>query len=292
MQEIIYIQPGGSRYDPDTSITITSRKRPETVYIINSPTGLGAVGVNLQTSDAAGKNGAYLQGATLEPRQVADTITIRGRTREEMYAARDKLERILSPLAGEGTLIYRNDAGEWTIPAIASVYGDAQARIARNFCRVGVSFYSADPLWREDMTSDVLLYRYARGDALPVTFPTQLQDTLRAGVVYNGGSAPAQPDFAIAGPLTGVSIECVTTGEIINFPALSLDAGDVATVNGAGLRTTVFRAATGRTEQVVPEYGFTYPSLPLLRSSWRVGVDWADAGASVRMRFKKLFVGV
>ena len=289
MQQLIFVQAGGSRYDPQTSVCIHAR--PNAVYVINSPRGLGSVDTALQSAAAAGLNGEYLQGVQLTARTVSDTITVRGKNRKEMYAARMELIRICNPLRGVGTLIYSNDAGEWEIPAIASVYGEAAERYAKSACKVSVAFKCPDPFWRETHQTTLSLYIYKRGDPFPLQMPATLRNVFSRTIAVNAGDETVRPIVTVTGPLLGLSIQNTTTGACLNFPTLRLLAGETAEID-CQAQDSVKMRSDGTKQRVVPSSGFEYIDLPIGTSGIHTGVLWADEGATVTARFAKLRAGV
>lgn len=259
------------------------------MYILNSPTGLGAVDVMLASDALAAQDGEHLHSVRLGARTVHDTITVQGRTLEEMYSRRNRLCQLLSPQRGAGTLVYQNDHGEWKIEATPTVYGTSNARIIRNRCSASVSFLGADPMWRETVSYNTELQRASEPVPLPAALPVTLPNPYISEYISTASHAGAEVDFTIHGPAKNIRIVNYTTGEAAVI-MVTLGENDSATLSKS--RVTVSRNSGASTVEVIPEFGFS--EISLAPGSNRIGIssEYVGYGYAVTAHWTRLFAGV
>lgn len=292
MQQLVYVRPGGRLDDPADTVVISSVKSPYMCYIIGSPTGLGAVSVKKATTTAPGIDGTYLQDVTLEARTISDTITVMGSTRVEMYENRLRLQRLLNPRRGIGTLYYTNNFGHWMIRAVPDTYGTAEKRITDNKCQVKVSFYCPDPYWTDVVTRKIYLSQKAQqGICLPATLPARFpQDRINA-YLTNPSDEEALTTVVVHGPAKGVRICNEKTGEEIAFDRV-IEANQRLTLDSQMCTARLATDSDSSEEVIVPRYGYRFITIqPGLN---HIVVQWNKAlpGASVTIEWRCRYVGV
>lgn len=235
MQRFVYL-PCGSSIASGRFISISDD--PKTKYVIGSPSGIGIPDVRIIETTSPAIHGSKIQQVRYEPRVISDIIHIRGGSRTEMYENRKRLNEILSPDSGEGTLFYTNNVGTFKIRAIAQVV-DSQGRVS-NYNKCRIEFYCADPYWRELKTQRKTAFSAANAGWTMGSFVSASQGVFFAASekisqIYNAASASTPVKITINGQFMTTEngyarIINHTTGQHITI-SQDIDSGNTLIIN-------------------------------------------------------------
>jgi len=219
-------------------------------FILSHIDGVGGAPTDIRTVRSPYQDGSSVVGVQMSDRPIHLQGAIMARSREEMYALRRDLSRVLNPRIGAGKLIYTNDARSYFAPAIAEespVWGD---RFSDNQLFTA-SFLCPDPFWR-DINETVKDLKFASGGmSFPLRLPTLFSFSSYRGVFNNDGDVEAPVLIHYQGPAQNPVVLNETTGEMIKVNRI-LSPTDVLQINTAfgkkrveivaadGTRTNVF----------------------------------------------------
>lgn len=183
-------------------------------FILTHIDGIGGVAADIKSTKSPYQDGSSFVDVQLSDRQISITGAIINRTREEMYARRRELVRILNPKLGPGRLVYSNDARSYAITAISDespIFNDRHA----NHQLFSLSFLANDPYWRDEQETVKGLRYESGGLTFPLRTPTQFAFSAYRGTFMNSGDVAAPIEIRYRGPATNPIVESETTGEYI-----------------------------------------------------------------------------
>lgn len=207
-----------------------------------SVTGLGTPPIRRLTARAPFQDGDTDLGYRLDARMIDVVLYFNAGTKALADTYRAQLYEYIKPLAGALSLRCIKDDGYirqldcYPVGVIDAPNTELDRLWGAQ--KMAVQLRAAEPIWYDPQAQ----YWGAIGGAatgatgytVPVDVPWQ-QDTntfIEASVALTyGGSWASYPVITITGPATGVSLSNVTTGHILDFPALSLSAGEYVTVD-------------------------------------------------------------
>lgn len=219
-------------------------------YILTHIDGTGGVPADIKSTKSPYQDGSSFVDIQLSDRQISITGAIINGTREEMYARRRELVRVLNPKLGPGRLVYSNDARSYAITAISDespIFNDRYA----NHQLFSLSFVANDPYWRDEQQTVKGLRFEIGGLTFPLRTPTQFAFSAYRGTFINGGDVETPVEIRYKGPATNPIVESETNGEFIKVN-YTLTENDTLIINTAfgnkrvevlnddGTRTNVF----------------------------------------------------
>lgn len=207
-----------------------------------SVSGIGPAGVRLLEERTAQQHGATISGGRLEPRTINMALVITTDTAAEADTARQALQAWLTLLPGALTLVCTRDDGAerlidvWVAGMVDTPIDMDQRAIG--FQKLAVQFRAADPTWYDAMVEYWSILGGAasgqRGFAIPMTVAwvqaTQTFIDARASLAYEG-TWYEYPIVTMYGPGTGWTLTNETTGDVLDFPTLTLTAGQYVEVD-------------------------------------------------------------
>lgn len=296
MQYVRYIDPRGN-------ITVVHTTPP---FLFHKITGIGAIDAQSITTEAAGIDGRAFHGLYFSDREIKLYIHIKGTTRQELYANRERAIKTFSASPAKqgtlGRLEYYNDNGGWWIPVSVKRGPDPNARGGNYFIDVDVLFYAPSPFWRSitlqqqpmaymDGGFEFPLVLDAHGEIVEVESGLEFlldEEMEPIGVEFgtqgceteliNAGDVPAPIEITISGPALAPMITKRTTGEYILVDRI-LAEGDELYINTTpgNIAVTITRA-DGTTE---PAIGYLDLSSTLfLLDPGTNEIEYASADAS------------
>lgn len=183
-------------------------------FILTSIEGTGGVPADIKSTKSPYQDGSSFVDVQLADRQINITGAIINGSREEMYARRRELVRILNPKLGPGRLVYSNDARSYAIDAISDESPIFNERHV-NHQLFSLSFVANDPYWRDENQTVKGLRFETGGLTFPLRTPTQFAYSAYRGTFYNTGDVATPVEIRYQGPATNPIVESETTGEYI-----------------------------------------------------------------------------
>ena len=221
----------------------------EKPFILMSHDNFGVVSAPRIENTAPLQHGTTDRGFKLPPRDIVLYIELFGDSWEHYYQLRDQLVRYFSPSGLPGFLLVEEGGFTRRIygyPVDGLGFLDADRTFQRHI--VPVVIHCPDPLW---ISQDYFSLVIQGGGSLDVgTIPMSIPFTVgtstlnaQSSVEYSG-SFEAYPEFVkIIGAITNPKIVNNSTGAIIEFPGVSIAAGDSYTIELGYGKNRVFDAA-------------------------------------------------
>lgn len=219
-------------------------------YILESIEGTGGVPADIKSTKSPYQDGSSFVDVQLSDRQISIKGAIINGSREEMYARRRELVRVLNPKLGPGKLVYTNDSRSYAIYAISDESPIFNERHV-NHQLFSISFIANDPYWRDENQTVKGLRFEMGGLTFPLRTPTQFAFSAYRGTFMNNGDVETPVEIRYQGPATNPIVESETTGEFIkvNYTLTEHDTLIINTafgnkrvevLNADGSRTNVF----------------------------------------------------
>lgn len=183
-------------------------------YILSTIEGTGGAPADIKSTKSPYQDGSSFVGVQLSDRQIHITGAILNGSREEMYARRRELVRILNPKLGLGRLVYSNDARNYAIDAISDESPIFNERHV-NHQLFRLSFIAHDPYWQDEAQTVKGLRFESRGLTFPLQTPTPFAFSAYRGVFTNSGDIDTPVEIHYRGPATNPIVVSETTGESI-----------------------------------------------------------------------------
>lgn len=186
-----------------------------TPYLINKIDGLGETGADIATTEAPYVDGSIYIDTRLSPRELSIEGTFRRLTSTELYKNRQRLQRVLNPKLGVGTLRYEHEGIVKQIDAIVDGSPAYADKDREPFQKFQINLLCPDPYWRDSNQVSQPLQAYRGNLTLPTTFPLEFGLEGSRVTLYNNGDVPTPVNIDIHGPITNPQIINKTTGERI-----------------------------------------------------------------------------
>lgn len=184
-------------------------------YILSTVSGVGAAEASIISNAVPGMDGAYFQGIRMEPREIPCTVYVHGSDRQDMYAKRYDLIRMLTPSGALGWLYYQNDHILVRTQTIPRLPPDFTERI-RNYNKAEISFWCPSPYWRSlTAKSEEIGYIPGAGFSFPFSFPIKFANLKNEITIDYRGSVPAPVTITVNGPAQAPKITNTATGQYI-----------------------------------------------------------------------------
>lgn len=251
-------------------------------------------------TQAAGQDGYTFHSLVLEPRQVILTGHVHGNSPEGirlMYEERKRLNAVLNPVYGPGTLYYENDFDMWQIPAftIESAYLDK----LRNVQTLNIMFECPSPYWQSVKQHEILLAYVDGGLRFPVKTPGYFGTLGYRAVIDNDSDGYVPVEMYVDGGSVNPVIINKTTGEFIKIER-QFSSGDQIYINTDPEKMEVSRIYIDpATNKPVKENAYGYLSfdstlLQLIPGENDLTFTSDDENKRVRVRiyFRKRYAGV
>ncbi len=202
-----------------------------------SVSGIGPAPVRLLEERTAQQHGSTINGGRLDPRTINMALVISTDTRAEADTARQMLQGWLTLLPGALTLACTRDDGAerlidcWVAGMVDTPVEEDQR--AWGYQKLAVQLRAPDPTWYDALVEYWGILGGAasgqRGFAIPLTVDwaqvTQTYIDARATLAYHG-TWYEYPVITLYGPGTGWTLTNETTGEVLDFPTLTLTGGE------------------------------------------------------------------
>ncbi|MFD3260834.1 distal tail protein Dit [Paenibacillus lentus] len=200
-------------------------------FILSHIDGTGGVPADIRSTKSPYQDGSSYQDIQLAERPITITGAIMGRTRQEMYELRQKLNRVLNPKLGPGKLTYTNDARSYVILAVCEEGAAPGDRLSNNQLFTA-SFVCNDPYWRDENQTVKGLKFETGGLTFPLRTPTIFAYSAYRGTFQNTGDVAAPVEIRYQGPAVNPVVTNETTGEYIKVN-YELTAADILLINTA-----------------------------------------------------------
>lgn len=211
-------------------------------YDLVSAQGIGGAPVRRLTERSPLQDGDQDSGRRLDARLINLVLYFAAADRSQADANRDALLHWLKPRTGPLALrCVRDDGAERRIDCYAVGTVDAPVTPEDRMWaaqKLGVQLRAPNPIWYDPHPQTWGLLggtsTGSRGWAVPVAVPwLQIEQTYigTTQALHYGGSWDEYPVITIFGPASDVTIRNLTTGDMLDFPALALAAGESVTVD-------------------------------------------------------------
>ena len=267
-------------------------------YIFWKIDGLSVSPVTPIRTQAAGQHGYTLQDVLLENRTVRLTGHIHGKYLgiPEMYGLRKQLNSVCNPVLGMGRLTYKNDYGEWQIPAFVSALPYADK--IQNIQTLSISFECPSPFWLTTAQSFVSLAFIYGGLKFPLKTPGKLGTMGYRASIDNDSDVDTPVELLMDGGSLNPVILNKTTGEFIKL-AKQMEPSDQLYINTDPEKLEVSLITTDEHNQRVKSNAYGYITtdstlFSLIPGSNELTFTSDDENRAVRIRisFYKRYVGV
>lgn len=188
-----------------------------TPYLINKIDGLGETGADIATTEAPYVDGSIYIDTRLSPRELSIEGTFRRLTSPELYKNRQRLQRVLNPKLGVGTLQYEHEGIVKQINAIVDGSPAYADKDREPFQKFQINLLCPDPYWRDPNQVSRALTAYKGYFTLPFKLPFKLGKQGDRTTLINDGDVPAPVSIDLQGPATNPQIRNATTGEFIKI---------------------------------------------------------------------------
>lgn len=297
-ERLVYIRPDGVRY--------TLHAPPWRVVL--SEEGFGTPPLEYVTDRAPFQNGDNVRAVFLAPRPIQLVVAHNFMNRGEYWDGRAALLDAFQPRNGvvgptPGKLLYYLpgkqrrqldvllDSGPGFTP---SPGGWREWSFTE-----AIRFTAHDPAWYDPTPSiSTLIFGVAQSQLVfPITFPISFSDTSDTSEVTYTGSWPDYPSITVYGPVTGFSIENLTTGDKIQLNGV-IAAGEIVTINLRGIKTITSSSGANVMSQLTADSDLgTFslmpaPDAPGGVNQIRVTGSGTDAQSFVSLSWYKRYFGI
>jgi hypothetical protein len=287
MMHLQWVSAGGAILDIQAPTTLI----PNPPYHLQSTSGFGGPGCDVQTVQAPYQHGATFLAALLVPRSLSLTFMIRAQDTEDLYARRRAITRAFSPAAGEGRLVWiqgeRSFSLRCVVGSASPAFPQGRQSAGPTWQTVTVDLTASDPCWFEDALEQHL-QGLAGGLAFPVAFPAHFAFVSPTVTIDNPGDVESPVTIRVTGPALNPVITNATTGESIGLTV------DLAPGEWVEIRTA-FGAASCRLHDGSSAMGAVQPG----STFWQMQPGdntptYADSGgdASVLIQYSPRYTGV
>lgn len=246
---MIYVQDGVSYLNKEKRVLLTA----DEPYILSEIKGVGGTEVSVISSTVPGMDGVYFQGVRREPREIPCTVYVHGKDRQDMYAQRYNLIRMLTPTNKLGWLYYQNDYILVRTQALPRLPPDFTERI-RNYNKAEVSFWCPFPHWRSlTAKNEEIGYVKGEGFEFPFSFPIKFANLKNEVSINYQGSVSAPVTITIYGSATKPKITNKTTGQYIALEQGLTDSQRLVIVTTRGSKSVKI-AETGKATKDAFQY--------------------------------------
>ena len=195
------------------SETIGGEHQPN---LVQWATGTGGPGVKINKISPAMTDGSVLNGIYLGDRLLRVEGMVFGETDEERDINMRKLNAILDPRLGEGTITYTDHAGKYTIRGVCDTLPSFQKSSKLAFWKpILIDFLCSLPLWRGQDRNYFRIAYTEGGFRLPFKIPFRLGKQGFFAVVNNPYGTAVPIELRIRGPADKPRLTNVTTGQAI-----------------------------------------------------------------------------
>lgn len=238
-ERLIYIRSDGMRYN----------LHAPPARAVLSQEGFGTPPINYVTDRAPFQHGDTVRGFSLGPRTVQLVVLHNMGSRSEYWTARQQFLDMVKPAFGPqapqpGSLLYylpdrrrrQLDVLLETGPGFTPSEGGWRAWSFTEAMR----FVAHDPSWYDPTQRSVAFTFVSIADELefPATYPIQFSSRDLTRTVTYEGTWVEYPTIIVAGPVTGFTINNLTTGDMLQLDTTIPD-GMSATFNLRGIKTVL-----------------------------------------------------
>lgn len=266
-------------------------------FVLQRIEGTGNVDVNLQSQKSPFQDGSTFLNAKLEPREIFVQVAILTSDSEELFKLRQKIQKVLNPKLGEGTITYYTPNGEYTIkgvvdgtPFFSNYNGDNVACQATFLCH--------DPFWY-DANEDEYIFNAPYVPMFEFPFFSDPENDIEFGmeqestIIINDGTTYTPLIIEFDGGIKNATLTNETTGESITINK-ELLFGEILEVNTSfGNRKIKLLKVDGNKEN-----GFKYITLDSKFLQLAEGenqiryVAEANGNVTVRLKWYKRYIGL
>lgn len=264
--------------------------------------GLGIPSTSQQTTQAPLQDGSDIFGSLLEDRVIRLQTTIRAESREDLYATRRKILRIINPktynvktgLRGELLLLYTNNNNTYRIYAYIEDAVDFKDRFG-NSDKAEIVFTAHNPYLLDEENTKLVIKKFSGGLKFPLKLKTRFALVGFKRDFNNDGDEETPVKIKYYGPVTNPTITNETTGETIKVNR-TLSEGDVLEINTeSGSETVNIIKEDGSVENVFHWIDLTkrdFFQLILGKNVITYSGDDESHSGSIEVEFARKWVGV
>ena len=288
MRYITYIRAGGDPDNKDDTLVFASRPFPGVDALISKGLmGFGGLTAEFSTVKVAGKAGEIVQNVSLPPRIINDTVTLLAKDEQQLSELRRKITYVLDPMAGEGTLLYKDAGGEYSIRAIPKTNAADSGRISKRACKMAIEFFCPSPYFCSLIKNEIRLFAAGKGAKMPFAFPLVFEADTRNLYVANASAQSSAPMFVVTGRVKNIRIGI--GGDWVVVP-ITTEPYDIVTIDCEKQQTTIERA--GIKSVLYPSLNSVYPKLSPGINNIRIGFDIFSDDVTVSASWAPSFLGV
>lgn len=219
--------------------------------------GLGIPNTTQQRTQAPLQDGSDVFGILLDDRVIRLQTTIRAENREELYAIRRNILRVINPKTynhkteqrGELLLFYTNDYKTYRIYAHIEDPVDFKDRFNNND-KAEIIFTANDPYLLDEENTKLAIKALFGGLEFPLNLPSTFAGVGYKREIINNGDDEVPLEIQYHGPVTNPVVKNETTGEILKVNRI-LAEGDTLFINTKyGEETVDIVKADGTKENV------------------------------------------
>lgn len=266
-------------------------------FILRKVSGTGSTETTKIATQSPGTHGEILYDLLLEPRDIAVSGWVEGKTPADMYEQRRALVRTLNTMLGVGSLYYTNDYKTYLIYGTALNLEFTEKR-GQRYTAFTVDFHCPSPFWREVLQTTAMLAFLKGAYQYPLKFPTSFGSVGYKATLNVRSALDTPVEISIFGPALRPVIENQTTGKRIKV-SKELLAEEVLFINTDDDNTTV---EITNTNTGITENAFGYVALETdndilwkLRPGANKVVYYSENDAAqtrVLLRHSTLYMGV
>jgi hypothetical protein len=184
-------------------------------FLVTKLEGTGAVNADIKTQKSPYQDGETYLDAFLEPRQLSLEGAVLAKSREELFALRRKLAKVLNPKLGPGKLVYEYDGGEKEIKVVVDgspVFPDRTGQPTQKFL---IDLFCPEPFWLDTFTISREMSYVMGGFQFLLRLPTSYASRTFRRILTNEGDVETPVKIEFKGPAQNPTVQNNTTGEFI-----------------------------------------------------------------------------